>query len=286
VFEPATQIVERTQVIEPPELSMVYRLTEGANPALEKAYKTYLKTGVAKNIEGEGFVQFAYGLNQPMVAASPFELTVISLEPGENVTNVSSGDPMRWSYSLAYSGKESNRQAQVMVKPSLENISTDLVITTDKRLYTIKIVSTANGQYIRNVRFWYPLDIQAQWKQYNVEAAKSIAQFSQTTVAAMPNVNLAQMNFDYRVVTKWFHRPRWKPTRVFDDGVHTYIQFPADMANRDMPVLLIKNNGEQELVNYRAKAPYFVVDKLFKEAVLVMGVGRSQQEVVLINTHG
>ena len=41
--------------------------------------------------------------------------------------------------------------------------------------------------------------------------------------------------------------------------------------------------GDKELVNYRSKAPYFVVDKLFKQAILELGVGSQQQQVTLTN---
>jgi type IV secretion system protein VirB9 len=105
------------------------------------------------------------------------------------------------------------------------------------------------------------------------------------TVAQVPDVSLNHLNFDYCISTDGFFRssPSWKPVRVFDDGVHTYIQFPALMTHRDMPVLFISKNNTQQLVNYRSKAPYFVVDKIFKEAVLVMGVGSDQTKVIITN---
>jgi type IV secretory pathway VirB9-like protein len=101
----------------------------------------------------------------------------------------------------------------------------------------------------------------------------------------VPEVNLNNLNFNYSIASDGFFRsfPSWKPTRVFDDGSHTYIQFSASMSNKDMPVLFVLNGSNQELVNYRSKAPYFVVDKIFKQAVLVMGVGRSQRKVFITN---
>lgn len=284
-FSPATQVVEKPVVIAPPTKKMQYALVSGNNPALVQAYKTYLRTGKAENVITSGFEQFAYSTaEQPVIGASPFELTVISLQPGETVTNVSSGDPLHWSYSMAYSGVDKAKQAHVMIKPSQYDTSTDMVITTDKRLYTLKIVSQKGGSYIRNVSFWYPDEVQNYWADYNAQASEKITSGQSTTVAKGPNLNVNQLNFNYQVLTAgWSGAPNWKPVRVFDDGRHTYIQFPSGIAAADMPVLFIVNNGNQEMVNYRSSPPYFVVDKVFKQAVLVTGVGAKQSKVTIAN---
>ena len=244
-----------------------------------------MHTGNASNILTSGLEQFAYNIAfQPLIAASPLLMTVISLEPGENVTNVSSADPLRWSYSMAYSGKGELHQAHILVKPSLPNISTNLVITTDKRLYTLKIVSKQKGEDVRNVRFWYPEEAQAFWDNANKVQSERIE--NGDTIADFPNLDVNHLNFDYRIkpLCAWFHRaPRWTPVRVFDDGTHTYIQFPAIVYHRDLPVLFVLNGHTEELVNYRSKPPYFVVDKVFQQAILVLGVGSQQTKVTLTN---
>lgn len=284
-FQPTTQIVEKPVVIKPPLLQMKYHLSNGNDPALDKAYKLYMRTGQAKTINGDGFVQFPYGATQPTVAASPFELTVISLEPGEQVTNVSSGDPQRWSYSMAYSGQGKMRQAHIMIKPSMPSISTDLVITTDKRMYTLKMVATQDGKYVRNVKFWYPLDIQKFWDDYNAKQSEQLAKDNQGVVDAVPGCDVMKINDDYSIEGGgWFNSISFKPTKVFDcGGPNTYIKFPATISNRDLPVLFIQEGNTQEIVNYRVKPPYFVVDKIFKKAVLVSGVGSNQQKVTITN---
>jgi len=267
-LQPVTRIVEKPVIIRPPDLKMDFSLAYGNNPGLKKAYQQYLKTGKAPNIITDGFEQFAYGTgSQPVIAACPFELTVISLEPGESVTNVSSGDPIRWSYSMAYSGQTKMRQAHIMVKPSQANVSTDLVITTDRRLYTLKLVSN-NGKYVRDVRFWYPEEIQEYWNNYN---AKETQRISGSEKVIEPDVNISTLNFNYAVSHSGWYAPSWLPARVFDDGAHTYIQFPVSISSRDMPALFIINGGRQELVNYRSKPPYFVVDKIFQKAMLISG---------------
>lgn len=280
------QVVEKTVTVPPPDLKMQYRFSYDDNPALKKAYQQYLSTGKAPNIITEGFEQFAYGIgNQPVIAASPLALTVISLEPGERVTNVSSGDPLRWSYSMAYSGQERQRQAHIMIKPSQVDISTDLVITTDKRFYNLHMTVAQNGKYAHNVRFWYPQDMQDYWNKYNAEETQKVTKEQQDVVAAIPNVNLNNLNFSYGLAHSGWSFPSWKPMRVFDDGTHTYIQFPPTLNARDMPALFVLNdkNNTKDLVNYRSKPPYFVVDKIFSKAVLASGIGSAQTSVTIIN---
>lgn len=279
IAQPVTKVVEKPIVVQPPDLKIDYQLSYGSSAALKKAYQQYMQTGKAADITTDGFKQFAYGTGlQPIITASPLELTVISLEPGENVTNVSSGDPLRWSYSMAYSGQTKLRQAHIMVKPSQADISTDIVITTDKRLYTLKLVSNTAEKYVRDVRFWYPEEMQEYWNNYNVKQTEKLTH--EDKIAELPNLDVGALNFNYKFGHSGWSTPSWHPTRAFDDGTHTYIQFPAALSSRDMPVLFVVNGDSKELVNYRSKPPYFVVDKIFQKALLVSG---GDQTVIITN---
>jgi type IV secretion system protein TrbG len=73
-----------------------------------------------------------------------------------------------------------------------------------------------------------------------------------------------------------------RPVRVFDDGQHVYIQMPATVQASEAPALLVQTRGgESVLVNYRVRLPYYVVDRLFETAILVVGVGRQQDRVTI-----
>ncbi len=260
-----------------------YQLIYGNDDKVQHAYEQYLKTGKAANIITNGFEQFAYGASQPIINASPFELTVITLEKSENVMKVRTGDPLRWSYDIAYSGIDKDRQAHIMLKPSQPGISTDMVIATNKRMYTLKIVSTTDGKYLRNVMFWYPDEIEQYWQNYNDQQGQ--AANNDSINSDLPDIHLTNLNFNYSVDAPFFNTPRWKPSRVFDDGVHTYIQVPDDVSSSDLPALFVldPNSENKSLVNYRYKKPYFVVDKIFKKAVLILGVGSNQSKVTITN---
>jgi len=66
--------------------------------------------------------------------------------------------------------------------------------------------------------------------------------------------------------------PSWKPLRAFDDGQRVYIQFPGGIAQGELPPLfVIGPQGDGQLVNYRFRSPYYVVDRLFGAAELRLG---------------
>jgi P-type conjugative transfer protein TrbG len=276
----AQEVHRVSAIIQLPTHTTNFHLIYGNDPSLERAFNQYARSGKASNIVTDGFVKFAYNAGQqPIVKSTPFQETVITLQTGEKFTNVTSGDPSRWEIAAAISGIGAKQQQIILIKPSLPNIATNLVITTDRRIYNLRLVSTMNSQPTRNVSFWYPDDMIAS---INNEELKNE---NDSAVATVPDVNLNNLNFNYRIVSDGFFRPfpSWKPTRVFDDGSHTYIQFPADIGNKDMPILFVSNSGNKELVNYRFKAPYFIVDKIFKEGVLISGIGKNQLKVTIIN---
>ena len=67
----------------------------------------------------------------------------------------------------------------------------------------------------------------------------------------------------------------WSPLRAFDDRSHVYLEMPAGMKSSDAPALLIAAGGGTQMVNYRVRGSYFVVDRLFEKGVLLAGVGRA-----------
>lgn len=67
-------------------------------------------------------------------------------------------------------------------------------------------------------------------------------------------------------------QPAWRPLRAFDDGGKVYIQFPSGIAQGELPPLfVIGPQGDGQLVNYRFRSPYYIVDRLFAAAELRLG---------------
>ena len=74
--------------------------------------------------------------------------------------------------------------------------------------------------------------------------------------------------------------------RAFDDGRQVFIEFPSGIAQGEMPPLwVIGPAGEGQLVNYRVRGSYMIVDRLFAAAELRLG-GDPQAIVRIVRTDG
>ena len=194
--------------------------------------------------------------------AAPGEVSDIALQPGETLISVSAGDTVRWIVGDTHSGGAKGERAHVLVKPISAGLSTNLMIATDRRVYHLELQAT-DGAYMAALSWAYPEDALEQLRAENGEALKRDAR----TIAR--DVALGDLNFDYRIEGD---RPAWRPVRVFDDGRQVYIQMPRTIATTEAPPLFVLGaKGEAELVNYRVRGDYYIVDRLFARAELRHG---------------
>jgi P-type conjugative transfer protein TrbG len=92
-------------------------------------------------------------------------------------------------------------------------------------------------------------------------------------------VDVARLSFGYRIEGD---DPPWRPLRAFDDGSRVFIEFPPALGTGEAPPLFVRGeDGASELVNYRVRGRYYVVDRLFSVAELRLG-GRKQQVVRIV----
>jgi type IV secretion system protein TrbG len=102
------------------------------------------------------------------VYAAPGQITNIALEPGESLTGagpIAAGDTARWIIGDTESGSGVSRRVHVLVKPTRPDITTNLVITTDRRIYMLELRS-GEKPYMPAVAWAYPQPPAAQ-KQGN-----------------------------------------------------------------------------------------------------------------------
>jgi type IV secretion system protein TrbG len=204
--------------------------------------------------------------------ASPGRVTDIALQAGEDLITVSAGDTVRWIVGDTTSGSADKQRVHILVKPVRANLKTNLVITTNRRLYLLELTATAET-WMASVSWDYPHDRLTALKRESrqAEAASPVAQ----------GINLERLSFRYQISGD---APAWRPVRAFDDGEHVYIQFPAGIAQGELPpVFVVGVSGDAELVNYRYRAPYYVVDRLFGAAELHLG-GEHAQVVKISRT--
>ncbi|MBI1392401.1 MAG: P-type conjugative transfer protein TrbG [Alphaproteobacteria bacterium] len=204
--------------------------------------------------------------------ASPGQVSDIALQPGEKLVSVSAGDTVRWVVGDTVSGSGATARAHVLVKPISAGVSTNLMIATDRRTYHLELEAVTSG-YMAALSWRYPADELAGLTARNDRAA------ARDAGSIERGLTLDGLNFDYRLSGD---DPDWKPVRVFDDGRQVFIQMPGDIATTDMPPLFVLgDSGDAELVNYRVRGNYYVVDRLFRAAELRLGT--RNQTVVRIS---
>lgn len=202
--------------------------------------------------------------------AAPERVTDIALQPGEAVTAVAAGDTARWTVGDTTSGSGTTRRTHILVKPYSAGLRTNLVITTDRRVYHLQLESTG-ATAMAALSWTYPQDelIALQRSTAAAEAAAPVAS----------GLAVENLRFGYSIGGD---NPPWRPLRAFDDGRQTFIEFPATIAQGEAPPLFVLGEGgEAELVNYRMSGRYYVVDRLFARAELRLGAGR--QSIVRIS---
>ena len=205
------------------------------------------------------------------VYTSPGQVTDIALQGGEQLVGpgpVAAGDTVRWIIGDTVSGSGPTARVHILVKPTRPDIATNLVINTDRRTYHLELRATPET-YMASVSWTYPRDQLIALRSANAAAATA------TPVAA--GVDIAALNFRYRIEG---NRVPWKPVRAFDDGRQVFIEFPAGIAQGEMPPLFVTGAaGDAELVNYRVRGRYMVVDRLFAAAELRLSDKRSERRV-------
>ena len=161
-----------------------------------------------------------------------------------------------------------------MVKPTAPGLDTNLLITTDRRAYYLRLISKPDD-YVSRVAFEYPAEDNNRRWQEHMFAERSRQSEKTQLLPALMTAELLNFGYDIRGGNEHI-----RPVRVFDDGEKTYLQMPAEMKNREAPVLLIVgNDGKGEVTNYRVQRQTYIVDRLFDRANLVLGAGKKAQKV-------
>lgn len=182
---------------------------------------------------------------------NPNYVSTVLLEPGETLSDIAAGDTARWTVTEAMGESDSEPRTIVLVKPQATGLRTNIVLITDRRTYLIEAVSQAGTAYAAQVAWSYP-------------------QSATANAGAIPSID--RLNFSYRVRPVRGRAPVWMPTRVFDDGRRTWIEFAPGVAAADLPPLFVITPEGAEIANYRVHSQRMIVDRLFDRAELRLGV--------------
>ncbi len=206
--------------------------------------------------------------------AAPGQVTDIALQEGEQLVGpgpVAAGDTVRWIIGDTLSGTGPGQRVHILVKPTRAGLATNLVINTDRRTYHLELRSTPDT-YMASLSWTYPQDA--------LIALTARVREDAPAAQAVPGVDLERLNFRYRIEGD---RTAWRPLRAFDDGRQVFIELPATIGQTELPPLFFLGaKGQGELVNYRLRGRYLIVDRLFAGAELRLAAGKSDRHVRIL----
>jgi len=270
-----------------------------ATPTLSPQEKAAVAIGQKWQMGGEtskpfagsdGAIRFVYNTGQQIqVMCAVLQICDIALQPGEQVTGLNSGD-QRFVIEPAISGSGASETLHLIIKPMDIGLDTTAVVTTNRRVYHFRLRSSAK-EFMPFISFSYPEDALAKWELVRARDSRKATEAARGEGggghAMAGGERMDSLNFNYDISGS----ASFKPVRVYNNGVKTYIEFPKKFSEGDAPVLLVvrKDGGvisdeETQMVNYRpdpAEPKRLVVDAVFDKAILLAGAGSSQQRVTI-----
>lgn len=194
---------------------------------------------------------------------APYIVADIQLEPGERIVSPPAcGDTANFMLGTSFSYAEGKKCEHIYIKAVYAGKSTTLSVNTDKRVYQFSLRSYAKT-YMPIVTFNYPLETLSAMKAEAEKRNRSSVYLSGS---------ITDFTFSYEILPMSIHKPHWMPSMVFDDGKKTYIHFVSARRASYAPVLFIIEDGKRILCNYRVLGDYYIVDRTFDRAELILDV--------------
>ena len=277
----------------------------------------------AKQVAGTaykaGLVTFTYGSGIPTVVCALLELTDLAFEKGESILSVQLGDSVRWNIESAISGSANDSVEHLIVKPLEAGLKTSMLITTDRRIYHIRLKST-EADFMPAVVFSYPNSLKLPSKKHygddsylqytsNYDSNEDHNDYSETNsslknyssvqnvsyegnsrpalnVAATYNDSTQRRNYNYSVDGD----SKIIPQNVYDDGKRTFIVMNNPINSSYLPVLqeissesfLFFGEDKTNTINFTYFDNTFVVDGIYSHLRLISKNGEEKQSADVV----
>lgn len=249
-----------------------YNTFDDAAVALAREWQAGGKARVM--ISSDGMVIFPFGQKMPKLTCSPTRACDVQMQPGEKVKKVILGDSVNWTWDAAESVERGAVVQHVVFQPRDNNVESNVIVTTDRRTYHVKLYAPKQeGVYLNRVGFYYPQELVASWEAKMGAEAKAQAKEEGMNVLAAP-IDPLKLDRGYRIEGK----ADFQPVHVFNDGQRVYMEMPDSIRFGDHPTLhLLDEKDRVMVVNYRRHEDettgkvHYVVDTLFARAELVAG---------------
>jgi type IV secretion system protein VirB9 len=245
-----------------------------------------------------GRVLYTFGEGIPTVITAPQQLSEIDLEPGEQIQLDTKGLPMldlgdwtHWTVTPRLIGTGERAQAFLIVKPEFSGQETTLTVPTDKRIYYIRLLSEPHD-YLPQVAFRYPEEEQKRKLQSFATAQTAQHEGSKETdqskhLKSLDTMRAAKSTAYDVVLNKAAkkHGQYLRPAKVYDDGVHTFVQLSEAARYRDLPVLRLTSFTGPDAPNWHFsdKDLTYTIDSLADQIELLSGTGRHQLRATITN---
>ena len=253
----------------PPEFgrSQDVPLTRTAEAAIDVSERW--QTHTATPAPGpDGRVLYTYGAGLATIVCAPLRICTVELQAGERlVAEPHIGDAVRWNIAPALYGEGASSTTVIVIKPQEAGLDTSLLIPTDRRIYYVRLISKLED-YTARVAFAYPDDALAQQRWQEHVARREEERREASRIAELAPSGVERMNFNYQIRGDGEIRP----IMVFDDGEKTFIRMDPEIEHRELPILIVIGpDGDGEMLNYRVKEEFYIADRLFDDAQLLLG---------------
>ena len=173
-------------------------LTKTAQEAVQMSEK-WMSEHNQPAVGRDGRVLYSYGAGLPTVVCAPLRVCMIELQSGEKLVGEPHiGDSIRWNLSPAMYGTGESSTSVIVLKPQGPGLDTNLLITTDRRAYYLRLLSKPDD-YVARVAFAYPDDEDNQRKWQQQLAEQKDRQIKSTRIAELPPNAVDSMYFNYRL---------------------------------------------------------------------------------------
>jgi type IV secretion system protein TrbG len=251
-------------------------LTSKEQEALKLSKQYYNGEAVAK-VGKNGAVVFAYGDKQPTIICAILRVCILELKEDEKVEYKNSGDPTSWEFI-----DQQTNIPTIAIKPKAAGVSTNFVIKTNKRLYTLTVKASSNpNDYMQLIKF-----------SYDEEDKENKTQLSKTLAILKDKLAIAKEKDkpDYITDTKAFDynygisgTAKFKPLTIYTDGIKTYILFDVKIKHKELPIFEeLTMDGKPKASNIRFLGNQYIIDSKVEKARLKAGNGKSG-EILDIN---
>ncbi len=244
------------------------RIVDAETPlqqAIDEQLRIYADGGRPEVLRTSNALIYPFGIYQPVLTCTVLRICIIELEVGEEVYSLGVGDQVRWQIDHGATGPQ-GRSIYLTVVPTDYDLTTNLVISTDRRMYHMTLDSPPkqgrNGTlnplepYTRHVRFYYPEQIRTLRPPHLDEES-----LSQTIGTNLEDLNYA---YSWRIENGF----PWEPLAVFDDGSRVFLRIPPE-AKPD-GVLLIGTQRDSRPGNYLVRDGFLIIERIFDEARLIL----------------